>query len=151
MFAGTPKLVTAKVRCRRLARHLGPRTVQAYVGWIVRHIRHHGTRQPSEMGERVVVACLTSRIEDPDVARQEIGVRCGTGDKDRATMSPELARMGLDVLLQRMRVACTRRCRARCSEPSVRRGIRETCDLPHGPVFARDACTGGQLRNPDVA
>ena len=145
MIAGKPKFLT-KVKGRMPARHLGARTVQAYAGWIVRHIRYHGTRQPSEMGERVVVACLTSRLEDPDVARQDIGVRCGTGDKDRVTMFGPSSRArgwtcfwsgcALHALDGVEGDAASRRCG----------GNRETCDLPHAPVFTRDALKGGTGR-----
>ncbi|HEY5440742.1 MAG TPA: site-specific integrase [Gemmatimonadaceae bacterium] len=44
---------------RMRARHLSPRTEQAYVGWIMRYIRYHGMRHPSELGEAEIVAYLT--------------------------------------------------------------------------------------------
>jgi len=132
-----------------LARHLRPRTVQAYVGWIVRHMRYHGTRHPGEMGERVVVACLTSRREDPDIARRVIGVRRGTGDKDRVTMLPECARMGVDVFLERTRVACTRRCKGRCSEQSMRRESRNVRPATRSGTHTRRT-HWRWVRNPDV-
>ena len=50
MPAEKPRLLT-QVNGRMRARHLSPRTVQAYVGWIIRYIRYHGTRHPSELGE----------------------------------------------------------------------------------------------------
>lgn len=56
--AKSPRLLD-KVRDRMRARHLSPRTEQADLGWIVRHIRYHGTRHPAGMGEDEVVAYLT--------------------------------------------------------------------------------------------
>ena len=52
-----------------LARHLSPRTVQAYVGWIVRNIRYHGTRHPRELGKAEVVAYLTYLAVERRVSR----------------------------------------------------------------------------------
>ncbi len=188
-----PRLLD-QVKGRMLARHLSPRTVQAYVGWIVRYIRYHGTRHPGEMGEGEVVSyltylaserrvsrstqmqalsalmllyrdvlevalpdlkrvlrsnaprhlpavlsreevgsvfahlegttrlialllygaglrleeCLTLRIKDLDFARREIRVRRGKGGKDRVTMLPEIARVGLEAHLVRVRALHTR-------------------------------------------
>ena len=68
MSAGKPKLLS-QVKGRMLARHLSPRTVQAYVGWIVRYIRYHGTRHPGEMGEREVVAYLTYLASERRLSR----------------------------------------------------------------------------------
>jgi len=48
-----------QVKGRMRARHLSPRTEQAYVGWIMRYIRYHGMRHPSELGEAEIVAYLT--------------------------------------------------------------------------------------------
>ena len=48
-----------QVKGRMRARHLSPRTEQAYVGWIMRYIRYHGVRHPSELGEAEIVAYLT--------------------------------------------------------------------------------------------
>lgn len=58
MRAEPPKLLD-QVKGRMRARHLGPRTEQAYLGWIVRYTRYHGTRHPWELGEREIVAYLT--------------------------------------------------------------------------------------------
>ena len=58
-----------RVKGRMLARHLSPRTVQAYVSWIVRYIRYHGTRHPGEMGEGEVVAYLTYLASERRVSR----------------------------------------------------------------------------------
>ena len=68
MSAGEPKLLS-QVKGRMLARHLGLRTVQAYVGRIVRRIRYHGTRHPGEMGEREIVAYLTYLASERRVSR----------------------------------------------------------------------------------
>ena len=51
------------------ARHLSPRTVQAYVGWILRYIRYHGTRHPADLGEREIVAYLTYLADERGVSR----------------------------------------------------------------------------------
>ena len=51
------------------ARHLSPRTEQAYLGWIVRYIRYHGTRHPAELGESDIVAYLTYLADERRVAR----------------------------------------------------------------------------------
>jgi integrase len=52
---------------RRL--RLSPRTEQAYVAWIRRFIRYHGTRHPATMGEAEVVAFLTHLAVERQVAR----------------------------------------------------------------------------------
>jgi integron integrase len=51
------------------ARHLSPRTERAYLGWILRYIRYHGTRHPAELGEAEVVAFLTHLAADRGVSR----------------------------------------------------------------------------------
>ena len=51
------------------ARHLSPRTEQAYVGWIIRYIRYHGTRHPSELGEAEIIQYLTHLAVERHVAR----------------------------------------------------------------------------------
>lgn len=51
------------------ARHLSPRTEQAYLSWIVRYIRYHGTRHPSELGEAEIIAYLTFLADEQRVAR----------------------------------------------------------------------------------
>ena len=58
MPPATPRLFDL-VKGRMLARHLSPRTVQAYVAWIIRYIRYHGLRHPKELGEREVIVYLT--------------------------------------------------------------------------------------------
>jgi len=68
MPAEKPRLL-ALVKGRMRARHLSPRTVQAYVGWIVRYIRYHGMRHPAELGEAEVVAYLTHLADERRVSR----------------------------------------------------------------------------------
>ena len=63
-----PKLLSL-VRGRMRARHMSPRTGQAYVGWIIRYIRYHGTRHPATLGEEDIVACLTHLAAERGVAR----------------------------------------------------------------------------------
>jgi len=53
-----PRLLT-QVKGSMQARHLSPRTELAYLGWIRRYIRYHGTRHPAERGEPEVLASLT--------------------------------------------------------------------------------------------
>jgi len=59
----------AQVKGRMRARHLSPRTERAYVGWIIRYIRYHGTRHPSELGETEIIAFLTHLAAEQRVAR----------------------------------------------------------------------------------
>ena len=68
MSAHKPKLL-AQVKGRMRARHLSPRTEQAYLGWIIRYIRYHGTRHPSELGEAEIVAYLTYLADERRMAR----------------------------------------------------------------------------------
>ena len=51
------------------ARHLSPRTEQAYTAWIVRYIRYHGVRHPAELGDAEIVAFLTHLADVRCVAR----------------------------------------------------------------------------------
>ncbi|MEO8621275.1 MAG: integron integrase [bacterium] len=68
MSSAKPKLLYL-VKGRMRARHMSPRTEQAYLGWIVRYIRYHGTRHPSVLGEREIVAYLTYLASERRVAR----------------------------------------------------------------------------------
>ncbi len=63
-----PKLLT-QVRGHMRARHLSPRTEQAYTGWIIRYIRYHGTRHPRELGESEIIAYLTYLCAERRVSR----------------------------------------------------------------------------------
>ena len=56
--AGRPKLLTRLRHAIRL-HHYSERTEQAYVGWVVRFVRFHGTRDPALMGEPEIAAFLT--------------------------------------------------------------------------------------------
>ena len=68
MPAEKPRLLTL-VKGRMRARHLSPRTVQAYVGWIVRYIRYHGLRHPATLGDPEIVADLTHLADERHVSR----------------------------------------------------------------------------------
>jgi hypothetical protein len=50
-----PKLLTLMRSKLRLGHH-SQRTEQAYVGWVIRFVRHHRLRHPAELGERDVMA-----------------------------------------------------------------------------------------------
>jgi len=68
MSADQPRLLD-QVKGRMRARHMSPRTEQAYLAWIVRYIRYHGTRHPRELGEREIVAYLTYLADARRVSR----------------------------------------------------------------------------------
>ncbi len=68
MAAEQPRLL-AQVKGRMRARHLSPRTERAYVGWIVRYIRYHGMRHPTELGEEEIIAYLTYLAAQQNVSR----------------------------------------------------------------------------------
>jgi len=68
MPADKPRLL-AQVKGRMRARHLSPRTERAYVGWIIRYIRYHGTRHPTELGETEIIAFLTHLAAERSVSR----------------------------------------------------------------------------------
>jgi integron integrase len=63
-----PRLL-ARVRGHMRARHLSPRTERSYVAWIIRYIRYHGLRHPTELGEPDIVAFLTHLAADQHVSR----------------------------------------------------------------------------------
>jgi integron integrase len=50
------------------ARHLSPKTEEAYIGWIRRFIFFHGKRHPAEMGEAGIGRFLSSLASDSHVA-----------------------------------------------------------------------------------
>ena len=56
--AGPPKLL-ARMRRAIRQRHFSPRTEQAYVHWVRRFVRFHGTRDPAAMAEAEVAAFLS--------------------------------------------------------------------------------------------
>jgi integron integrase len=68
MSTEKPRLL-AQVKGHMRARHLSPRTERVYLGWIVRYIRYHGMRHPTELGEREIVAFLTHLAAEQDVSR----------------------------------------------------------------------------------
>ena len=68
MPAEKPRLL-AQVKGRMRAPHLSPRTERVYVGWILRYIRYHGTRHPTELGEPEIVAYLTYLAAERRVSR----------------------------------------------------------------------------------
>ncbi|MFN2399127.1 MAG: integron integrase [Gemmatimonadaceae bacterium] len=68
MPAEKPRLL-AQVRGRMRARHLSPRTERAYVGWIIRYIRYHGMRHPTELGETEIISFLTHLAAERSVSR----------------------------------------------------------------------------------
>ncbi len=64
-----PLKLLAQIRARMRARHMSPRTEQAYLSWITRYIRYHGTRHPSQLGEPAIVDFLTHLASDRRVSR----------------------------------------------------------------------------------
>lgn len=62
-----PKLL-AEVRRVLRFKHYSLRTEQAYVDWIKRFVRHHGTRHPREMAAAEVRAFLSHLATERDVA-----------------------------------------------------------------------------------
>lgn len=68
MSTESPRLLT-RVKGHMRARHLSPRTVRSYVGWIIRYIRYHGMRHPTELGEAEIVAYLTHLSSERAVSR----------------------------------------------------------------------------------
>lgn len=61
MADGQPPRLLDRVRDAVRARHLSPRTEEAYVYWIRRFIVHHGRRHPREMDAAEVTQFLTAR------------------------------------------------------------------------------------------
>jgi integron integrase len=57
-----------EVRAAIRVRHYSIRTEKSYVAWIVRYIRFHGNRHPSEMAEAEVAAFLSNLALARDVA-----------------------------------------------------------------------------------
>jgi hypothetical protein len=54
----------SKLRLGRFSR----RTEQAYVGWVIRFVRHHRLRHPAELGEQDVMGFLRHLAEERRVA-----------------------------------------------------------------------------------
>ena len=51
------------------ARHLSPRTEQAYLSWVRRYVRYHGIRHPAQLGVDEVVGYLTHLANEHRVSR----------------------------------------------------------------------------------
>jgi integron integrase len=49
-------------------RRLSPRTMEAYLGWILRYIRHHGIKHPQTMGETDVLDFVNWLVVDRKVS-----------------------------------------------------------------------------------
>lgn len=58
LSAGRPRLMP-QLRSALALKHLSPRTVEAYVGWVRRYIKFHGTRHPAELGGSEVAGFLS--------------------------------------------------------------------------------------------
>ena len=52
-------MLLTRLRQALRVRHYSPRTVTAYVGWVKRYVRFHGTRNPTEMGADEVARFLS--------------------------------------------------------------------------------------------
>jgi integron integrase len=63
-----PKLLD-QVRAVMRARHMSPRTVQAYLGWIRRFVRFHDMRHPKDLSDAAAVAFLTALVAERPVGR----------------------------------------------------------------------------------
>jgi len=63
-----PKKLLDRVRDVMRLKHYSIRTEQTYCDWIVRFIRFHGKRHPSELREEEVTAFLTHLARDGNVA-----------------------------------------------------------------------------------
>jgi len=68
MTAEAPKLLT-RVRAIMRARHMSPRTENAYTAWIRRYARYHGLRHPAELSDEHVVDFLTHLAAEQRLAR----------------------------------------------------------------------------------
>jgi hypothetical protein len=49
-------------------KHLSPRTIEAYVGWVRRYVRFHGTRHPAELGGAEVARFLSWLAQEREVS-----------------------------------------------------------------------------------
>ena len=67
MAPGGPKLLELVRQALRL-RHYSPRTERAYCGWVVRFVRFHGMRHPSELGAADVEAFLEHLAQERQVS-----------------------------------------------------------------------------------
>ena len=62
------KKLLPSVRTAIRLRHYSARTEEAYVMWIRRYIRYHGTRHPRELGQREVATFLSMLAEERHVS-----------------------------------------------------------------------------------
>lgn len=62
-----PKLMD-RVRAALRVRRYSPRTEELYCGWILRFIRYHGLRHPSELGEEALPAFLSHLATEENVS-----------------------------------------------------------------------------------
>lgn len=63
-----PSALLAEVRARAALKRYSPRTVEAYVRWIVSFVRFHGTRHPRLLGAAEVEAFLRHLVQERRVA-----------------------------------------------------------------------------------
>jgi site-specific recombinase XerD len=63
-----PPRLFDQLRAAIRRKHSSPRTEEAYVGWVRRFIRFHGTRHPRELGATEVGAFLTHLAVEDAVA-----------------------------------------------------------------------------------
>ena len=64
-----PEKLLTKARRLMRARHLSPRTEQAYLSWVRRYARYHGLRHPAQLGGDEVVGYLTHLANERRVSR----------------------------------------------------------------------------------
>src|SRR3972149_1577062 len=62
-----PKLLT-RMRSKLRLGHYSQRTEQAYLGWVLRFVRHHRWRHPADLGETDVIAFLGHLAQERRVA-----------------------------------------------------------------------------------
>src|SRR3989304_5310768 len=62
-----PKLLT-RMRSKLRLGHYSQRTEQAYLGWVLRFVRHHRLRHPAGLGETDVIAFLRHLAQERRVA-----------------------------------------------------------------------------------
>ncbi len=64
---GKPKLLES-IRSEIRRRNYSYRTEQAYIGWVVRYVRYHGTKHPNELGDRQVEKFLNHLANERNVS-----------------------------------------------------------------------------------
>lgn len=69
MLTARPRKLLARVRSLAHIRHLSQRTTQAYISWIKRYVRFHGTRHPATMGEADIISFVAHLAEHRHVSR----------------------------------------------------------------------------------